>query len=230
MNLEATFAGPSPSLAARLWYDAVYMASATVMSLGFSLRSEGSRHIPRTGPALLIANHQSFFDPVLVGLSTRRKLCYLARKTLFRHRLVAWLIRSLNAVPIDHHGVGKEGIKIIVEQLRAGQAVVVFPEGTRSPDGLLHPLQPGVYLLIKRTQAPIIPVGIAGAFDAWPRWQKLPTPAPLFLPPGRGTIAVSVGAPLDAHRYAELPREQVLEELHLELQKRIASAERLRRK
>jgi hypothetical protein len=73
-------------------------------------------------------------------------------------------------------------------------------------------------------------VGIAGAFDAWPRWQKFPTPAPLFMPARRGTIAVSVGAPLEARRYAELPRAQVLEELHVELQKRIASAEKLRRK
>jgi 1-acyl-sn-glycerol-3-phosphate acyltransferase len=87
-----------------------------------------------------------------------------------------------------------------------------------------------VYLLIKKTQAPIIPVGIAGAYDAWPRQQKLPMPAPLFLPPRTGTIAVSVGEPLDSRRYMELPREQVLLELHQELQKVVKSAERLRRK
>jgi hypothetical protein len=85
-------------------------------------------------------------------------------------------------------------------------------------------------LLIKRTQAAIIPVGIAGAFDAWPRWRKVPTPAPLFLPPRPGTIAVSIGTALDAARFAEMPREQVLEELHRELQKSIVSAEKLRRK
>ena len=118
-----------------LIYETTYWVSMAAMTLGFSLRSEGRQHVPRSGPALLVANHQSFLDPLLVGLCSRRHLRFLARKSLFRHPGFAWLIRALNAVPIDQDGVGKEGIRIILEQLNAGQAVVVFPEGTRTPDG-----------------------------------------------------------------------------------------------
>lgn len=213
-----------------LWYEFTYLVSMTGMTLGFSLRTEGRAHVPRTGPALLIANHQSFLDPILVGLSTRRHLCYLARKTLFRHPLFRWLIQSLNAVPIDQEGIGKEGIKTVLEQLRQGQAVVVFPEGERTFTGHMSPLKPGIHLLIKRTQAPIVPIGIAGAYEALPRWRTFPHLAPLFLPAGKATLAVCAGPPVDGRRFADLPREQALAELFMALQKVAAQAERLRRK
>jgi 1-acyl-sn-glycerol-3-phosphate acyltransferase len=213
-----------------LLYELTYWVSMTLMTLGFSLRSEGRQRVPHAGPALLIANHQSFLDPILIGLCSRRHLCYLARKTLFRIPLFAWLIRHLGAVPIDQEGIGKEGIRIILAQLRAGRAVVVFPEGTRTPDGAIHPLRPGIHLLIKRTQAPIVPVGIAGAFEAMPFWKSVPKLAPLFLPAGRAALAVSVGKPLDASRFAAMPREHALAELFAELQKVAQRAERLRRK
>jgi len=215
---------------AYLLYEATYWVSTALMTLGFSLRTEGRQRVPRTGPALLIANHQSFLDPTLVGLCSRRHLCYLARKTLFRYPAFAWFIRHLGAVPIDQEGVGKEGIRIILEQLRAGRAVVVFPEGTRTPDGAMHPLRPGIHLLIKRTQAPIVPVGIAGAFDALPYGKGIPNLAPLFLPAGEAALAVSVGRPLDARRLAQMPREAALALLFAELQKVAQRAERLRRK
>jgi 1-acyl-sn-glycerol-3-phosphate acyltransferase len=196
-----------------LVYETAYLGAAACMTLGWSLRTHGRHNIPQVGPALLIANHQSFIDPLLVGLSTRRHLCFLARKTLFKRPLFTWLLRMLNAVPIDQEGVGKDGIKTILEQLQLGQAVVIFPEGHRTKHGALQPLMPGVLLLIKRTQAPIVPVGIAGAYDAWPPWRKYPIPSPLFLPSCRGSIAVSIGVPTVASRIAQLPREQALREL-----------------
>src|SRR5206468_936389 len=98
-------------------------------------------------------------------------------------------------------GVGKEGIRTILEQLQAGRAVLVFPEGSRTPDGKIHPLRPGIQLLIKRTQAPIVPIGIAGAYDALPIGRSYPHFAPLFLPAEKATIAVAIGRPLDSRRY-----------------------------
>lgn len=213
-----------------LWYDAVRTVAMAVFTLGFSYRYEGTRHVPRSGPALLVANHQSFLDPLVVGMATNRHLVYLARKTLFRRSMFAAAIRSLNAVPIDQEGVGKEGIRAVLNELHKGNAVLVFPEGSRTRDGKMHELRPGIHLLIKRAQAPIVPVGIAGAYDAYPIWRKYPIPAPLFLPATKRTIAVSIGRPLDAGRFVELPRDQAMAQLYNELQKAHARAEKLRRK
>jgi 1-acyl-sn-glycerol-3-phosphate acyltransferase len=212
-----------------LLYEIGYWMSITGLTLGFSYRSEGRHNIPRSGPALLIANHQSFFDPTIVGSATRRHLCFLARKTLFR----GWfgrLIRRLNAIAVDQEGVAKEGLKTILEQLKAGQAVLVFPEGERTGTGEVQPLKPGILLLIKRISVPIVPIGIAGAFDALPRTRHWPKLSPLFLPPTGADIAVSVGAPIPAERYRDMSREQVLTELYNELKRGKERAERLRRK
>jgi 1-acyl-sn-glycerol-3-phosphate acyltransferase len=212
----------------QLVYETTYYAAAAGMTLGWSLRTEGRQHIPATGPALLIANHQSFFDPLLVGLGTRRHLCFLARKTLFERPAFSWLIRMLNAVPIDQEGVGKEGIKTILGQLQKGQSVVVFPEGSRTSDGRLQPLRPGIHLILKRTQSPIVPVGIAGAFDALPHWRSVPRLAPLFWPGCRATIAVSIGKPIPSQPIAAMPREQALVELFGVLETVWRRAEKLR--
>ena len=226
---------PSPTLPGsplhrKAWYHGWYAFYHTAMTLGLSLRLGGQRNMPMEGPALVIANHQSFLDPLLIGLATHRELIYLARKTLFRNSHFARLIRFMNAVPIDQEGIGKEGIKTIVEQLTMGRAVVVFPEGERTWDGQMLPLKPGIHLLIKKTRAPIVPVGIAGAYHAYPRWRLLPSAAPLFWPPGAGNTAVYVGKPLDGRRYAELPREQALQELFDKLAESQRQAERIRRK
>src|SRR5439155_15471000 len=102
------------------------------------------------------------------------------------------------------------GMKAVLDLSKRGHGTVVFPEGHRTADGNMQALLPGVLLLLKRTQAPVVPVGIAGAYDAWPRWRSYPKPAPLFLPAHRGTIAVAVGRPFDARRLAQLPREEAL--------------------
>src|SRR5262249_49522521 len=88
--------GPMQDWFGYCFYEATYWVSMSVMTLGFSLRTEGRQHIPKTGPALLVANHQSFIDPILVGLSTHRHLCFLARKTLFEKRWLRTLIQWLN--------------------------------------------------------------------------------------------------------------------------------------
>lgn len=218
------------TLVRRLWYDAWYAAGVTAFTLAYSFRYEGTRNVPQSGPALIIANHQSFLDPWIVGLAVKRHVVYLARKTLFRNRWFGAFIRSFNAVPIDQDGVGKEGIRTILDQLNLGKPVIVFPEGSRTPDGNIHELRPGIHLIIKKTQAPIIPVGIAGAYEAYPIWRKYPLFSPLFLPASNRTIAVSVGKPLEARHYAEMPREHAMAELRHQLELVRGNAEKLRRK
>lgn len=213
-----------------LLYEIGYWLSRAALFWGFNYRFEGGENVPRTGPALLLANHQSFLDPSIAGCPFRRHLCFLARKTLFRNRFFGALIHRLNAVPVDQEGVAKEGLKTILEQLKAGQAVLVFPEGERTATGAIQPLKPGILLLIKRLAAPIVPIGIAGAFDALPRTRHWPKLSPFFLPTTGADIAVSIGKPIAAQRYQDMPRDQVLTELREELMRAKERAERLRRK
>jgi 1-acyl-sn-glycerol-3-phosphate acyltransferase len=220
----------APTLASRLWFGFCSNIAATVSVLGFSYRYEGVRNIPKSGPLLVLANHQSFLDPPMVALPFQRHLIFLARKTLFRNRFLGWLYRSLHAVPLDQEGVGKEGIRTVSEQLALGQAVLVFPEGARTPDGAMHPLKPGVHLLIRKSRAPILPVGIAGAYDAWPVHQKFPNFAPLFLPARKGTCAVSIGEPFESGPLADMPREQATQILFDRIAEVQQRAEKLRRR
>jgi 1-acyl-sn-glycerol-3-phosphate acyltransferase len=218
-----------PNLLGRLWYDCVFWSSFTFFTFGFSIRRAGWKSMPRKGPVLVLANHQSMFDPVMVGLSSRRYLSFLARKNLFEQPILAPVIRSLNAIPIDRN-MGKDGIQSVLDALGHGRAVLMFPEGERTHDNTVQPLKPGVSLLIKRLNCPIVPVGIAGAFAAWSRFMTIPKPSPLLLPPGPSTIAISIGEPLDPARFATQKRDAMMDDLFDVLKRQHAEAEALRRK
>ena len=203
-----------------------YWPSFGLATLGFGLRAVGREHVPATGPLLLVANHQSFLDPWLVGQSAPRRIRYLARDNLFKNRLFGGLIRAYGAVPIDR-GFGKEGLQTVLTLLGQGNAVLVFAEGERSRTGELQPLKPGVALLLKKARCPVVPVGIAGAFETWPRSQKWPRPRPLIGPnPG---IALAFGPPIAAETLAASERGGTLTKLEAAIRAAMATAERARR-
>jgi 1-acyl-sn-glycerol-3-phosphate acyltransferase len=103
------------------------------------------------------------------------------------------MIRSLGAVPIDRGGSGISGIKAILKMLGNGDAVIVFPEGTRTRDGELQPFQAGFAAIARRSGATIVPVAIHGAYEAMPRGKALPSPRP---------ISLAFGAPIRAEEVA----------------------------
>ncbi len=119
----------------------------------------------------------------------------------------------------------------MIDLLAADWPVLVFPEGERSPTGVMTAFRPGIHLIIKKTHAPIVPCGIAGAFETLPRDRHLPIPglSPLFLPAGPNTIAVTFGKPLDGAQFAKMPREEALTRLFDEVKKVQEHAEHLRR-
>jgi 1-acyl-sn-glycerol-3-phosphate acyltransferase len=121
-------------------------------------------------------------------------------------------------------------MQAILDRLKVGRAVLVFPEGERTGDGDMHSFRPGISLLVKRVQAPIVPIGIAGAFQAWPRDRKWLGFAPLFLPASPKTIAVSVGPARSSAEVTGLPREQMLGLLLADVDRQHKRAEKLRRK
>jgi 1-acyl-sn-glycerol-3-phosphate acyltransferase len=214
-----------------LWYGFLHAALMAYFTLANSLRFAGRRNVPPAGPALFVANHESYIDPLLVGLASPRRLAFLARANLF-HGLLGRFLRSVNTFPVDQEGFAREGLKAMIDLLAAGWPVLVFPEGERSWDGAMRPFRPGVHLIIKKTHAPIVPCGIAGAHETLPRARTPPVPgaSPLFLPPGPATIAVVIGKPLDGALLAKMPREEALARLFEEVKKVQERAERLRRK
>jgi 1-acyl-sn-glycerol-3-phosphate acyltransferase len=212
-----------------LYYDIAYMVCFWLMIVATSVRMTGRRNMPMSGPVLLLANHTSFIDPLLIGFGSRRRLSFLARVTLFHNRYFRALINSVNAIPINHRGFSREGLQAVLDALAKGQAVVMFPEGERSADGKLAEFKPGLALLVKRSKALIVPVGIAGAFAAWPRQRKLPRFNPLFQPPTKRTLAVAIGKPIDPAKYANVSREEMLADLQRAVQVEMVNAEMIRR-
>ena len=125
-----------PGLIGRLWYDAAYWTSWIVFTFGFSYRGTGRWNVPKRGPALILSNHQSMFDPMLVGLSLPRYPAFLARSTLFDVPLLGPAIKSVGAVPIDRN-MGKDGIVHVVIFRRADVSGELPPKARRafSQDG-----------------------------------------------------------------------------------------------
>ena len=186
-------------------------------------RREGVENVPREGGVLLIANHQSFFDPPFIGgCLTTRDTDFLARGGLFKFKPFAWLITKLNATPIKQ-GAGDTGaMKEIIKRLGEGKAVVVFPEGSRTPDGAVKPFERGMTVLLKRAKCAVVPVGIAGVYEAWPRHKKFPR---IFTKP----IAVVYGEPIESKDLIADGADNAIAEIQSRVEALVARAEELRR-
>jgi 1-acyl-sn-glycerol-3-phosphate acyltransferase len=192
------------TLAQRVGYDAFRVIARLIAVWLFRLRVAGREHWPETGGALICSNHQSYFDPPLVGLTCGRRMNYLAREGLFRVPVLGQLIRFLDAIPIDREGGGLAGLKETLRRLKAGEMVLIFPEGTRTRDGEVAPLKPGFIAVARRSRVPLVPVAMDGAFQSWPRsspWPRL------------SRLAVVVGAPIQPDEVAQLTDDDLLAEL-----------------
>jgi 1-acyl-sn-glycerol-3-phosphate acyltransferase len=138
----------------------------------FRFRVIHPERLPQTGGLILAANHQSYFDPPLVGICSRRAVHYLARKTLMDWPFFGPLFPDMNVIPVDRDGNDMSALKTVIRKIKDGEGVVLFPEGTRSRDGNLQPGQAGVGLVIAKTLAPVVPVRIFGSYEAFPRGSK----------------------------------------------------------
>ena len=151
------------------YYWTVYWTARLVGRLFFNFRMLHRDRMIKEGAAILASNHQSYLDPPLIGNAADRPIYFLARKTLLDVPLLGRLLPKLNVIPVDQEGSDRSALKAMIRVLKAGQAVLVFPEGARTLDGNLQPALPGLGLVIAKTLAPVVPMRIFGAHDALPR-------------------------------------------------------------
>lgn len=183
----------------RLWYTACRFLCQAWFILFCRGRVIGVRNVPRTGGVLLACNHQSFFDPVLATLALPRECHYMARDSLFRNAAFRTLIQSLNAFPVKRGAADMAAVKESLRRLKSGALLTMFPEARRTPDGEIHPMQPGALLIARKAGVPIVPTLIDGAFEAWPRQAKFPRP---------GRIRVVYGEPITPEDLARVPEDE----------------------
>jgi 1-acyl-sn-glycerol-3-phosphate acyltransferase len=162
-----------------------YTLSKLGAELGFRLKIYGQENLIEEGPAILASNHASFIDPPLVGVACQKEIYYLARKSLFEKPIIGPILAQLNTVPVDRDRGDVAAVRAILQILKSGNRVVVFPEGTRSSDGNLQPAKAGVGLIIAKSLAPVVPIRIFGSYAALPRTGGIRLFSPVTLVVGK---------------------------------------------
>ena len=158
------------------------------MKLTYGHKVYGAENITDEA-GIIAANHVSFYDPPLIGISSPKEVHFLARSTLFNFPLFGWLIRSLNSHPIKRGRENASMFKMALDPLKDGKKLVVFPEGSRSKDGEIHEGQLGIAMLVLRANVKVFPAYIGGAYEIWSVKRKLPKL--------KGKTAVVFGKALD---------------------------------
>lgn len=194
-------------------YAACSQLSKFVAQMLFDLRVYGQDNIIGNGPALLAMNHQSFLDPPFAGISCQREIHYFGRKTLFDLPVVGRILRRINVIGVDREGSDIGALKAVIRVLRSGGCTVVFPEGTRTRDGNLQPAKPGAGFIIAKTLAPVVPMRIFGAFDAFPRGAKFPRMTPVTIVAGEPIHFTKAGVSGDPRIVFQRLSEQVMEKI-----------------
>lgn len=159
------------------------------------IRVEGREHVPTDGPVILAANHRSFLDSMFIPLVVRRRVTFVAKAEYFDDPKTAWFFRGVGQIPIRREGgsASEGALAAAADVLGGGGVFGIYPEGTRTRDGLLHRGHTGVARLALRCDAPIVPVGLVGTDEVQPVDRRMPR----F---GR-TVVVRFGAPIDMEHY-----------------------------
>ncbi|MDR0871547.1 MAG: 1-acyl-sn-glycerol-3-phosphate acyltransferase [Planctomycetaceae bacterium] len=187
----------------RLFYYLIRIPVNLFFRLFYRTRYFGYNNMPENGALLVVCNHQSHYDPPLIAAGLRRRMNFLARKTLFKFKPFAALIDLLDAIPLEINGIGFEGIKESLKRLRNGEVLLLFPEGARTFDGKMAPFREGALTLAQRSKAAILPAALDGCFSAFPRTHRFPF---LF-----GRFRVIYGQPIYYDEFKDLTEPELRE-------------------
>jgi len=172
-----------------------------VFKVFYRFSTRGREHIPVDGPVLLVSNHASYMDPVVVGLASRRPVLFMAKEQLFEIFGLGWIIRRLNAFPVKRTAFDRRAVQTALTALESGKVVGIFPQGTRQKDGEFD-AYPGAALIAYKSGATIVPTAIRGTDKVMPDGTRLPR-----FP----KITVSFGPPIKPDRVGE--KKEVMAEL-----------------
>lgn len=189
-----------------VYYSFLWSLNRLVITAIFGFRVYGAGNIPRTGPIVVVANHQSFFDPPIMGAAFKRHLYYIARSSLFRNPVFSAMIESLNALAISGNQSDTAAFKLCESHLKKGRIVLIYPEGSRTGDGSMQRFHRGVLILLRRSGAPVLPLAIEGSFHNWRRSEKRPH--------WRGPIQVNIGELISNEELKAMSPDDALGYMH----------------
>ena len=175
------------------FYGFFHYLAGQIHAMWFRGEVIGMGNFPREGPFLIASNHASGLDPPLVGSQIAKQMRFFARKSLWNNRLVGWWLDQVETIAVERDTGDIGAIKKVLQALREDRAVVLFPEGTRSPDGKLQKPKAGVGLMACKTGVPVVPCRVFDSFEACGKGSLIPR----FGTP----VTIVFGAPIPARDY-----------------------------
>lgn len=191
-----------------LWRIAIWQFMQAVcwlfLLVVYRCRCWGVRNIPADGPVLFLSNHQSFYDPIVIGFGGSKRHFYsLGRHTLFQTPIARLFERVSNSIAVQQGAGDTKAMKKCIEVLKEGQALMLFPEGARTTTGDVEKFETGAMLIIKRAKPTVIPVAVEGVYDVWPRGQSKPK--------FTGRLGVMYGEPIPAGDLTAMKPDEAME-------------------
>ena len=185
-------------------YRWVYLLARGILKIFYRLRVYGLSHF-RPGAAVIAANHASFFDPPVISVSCPEEVHFLAREPLFRVPILGKIIRSLNSHPVARDASDAHTFRSLIQLLQSGKKVILFPEGSRTLDGQMQPLEKGLAFLVYKAQCGIVPVYVSGTYKAWRRGSRFPRPF--------GRIRCVFGSPIEWDEFEGMEKREAMEQI-----------------
>lgn len=188
-----------------VWYKFAQTVAVLFVRCLYYVKVHGKENIPRKGPLLILSSHQSFFDPMLCQNFILRPFTFIARDTLWDAFISRMVLNSFYVIPIRRGEADISAMRKAINVLKQNSALVIYPEATRTSDGRVARIKPGIDLIIRRASATVVPMAIEGAFEAWPKTKKLPRPFK--------KIVVRYGKPISPEQVKEMGPEKFAKHL-----------------
>jgi len=151
------------------WWTFMIWVMYILLRIFYRYKYSGKEFVPTTGPIIIVANHQSNFDPPILGtIMNDRPSKGIARETLLESKLLGAFIKAFGVIAIKRGESDVSAIRKAIKELEAGRCVIIFPEGTRTQTGEMGEFQRGFWLLVKKSKAMVLPIGIEGAYKVFP--------------------------------------------------------------